>query len=356
MPSRASTIFLLALLTLSACGREPVVGTRFQSPPLQTQVVKVGANTVGRAWDGVVEAIQQADLSAQTSGRITSAEVDVDDRVERGDVLLHITAFEQQAGVNAARAKLRAAEAVAVEAENNYRRFVALASSRYVSRAQLDQARVTRDSAVAARDAAQADLTQASQQTVYTMVRAPFAGIVGARLVEPGETVAPGQTLMSVYAPGALRIEVRVPQSEAAAIRSADGAQIVLADGRRVDAAKVIMFPEADVATHSVIMRVMLPVLENAPHPGTTAKVIFPIDADAQVTHVPFSALVQRGEVSGVYVISNGRPGLRQVRLGQRFGDEVEVLAGLKAGERIATNPVAAVQALAAQREANARD
>ena len=109
-------------------------------------------------------------------------------------------------------------------------------------------------------------------------MRAPFTGIVGARLVEPGEPVAPGQSLMSVYAPGALRIEVRVPQSEAAAIRTAGGAQIVLADGQRVDAAKVIMFPEADVATHSVVMRVMLPSLKDAPQPGTTAKVIFPVE------------------------------------------------------------------------------
>ena len=103
----ASVFLLFALLVLSACGADPAAGTRFLSPSLQTRVVKAGADTAGRAWDGVVEAVQQADLSAQTSGRVTSVEVDVDDRIAHGDVLLRITAFEQQAGMNAARARCR---------------------------------------------------------------------------------------------------------------------------------------------------------------------------------------------------------------------------------------------------------
>lgn len=354
--SRISTLLLPAVLLLSACGAEPTAGARTPLPPLRTQVVTAGAGAEGRIWDGVVEAVQQADLSAQTAGRVTVVDADVDDRVAAGNVLLRITAFEQQAGANAARAQLRAAEAAATEAESNYRRFASLAAGQYVSRAQLDQTRAARDSAVAARDAARADLAQAGQQTAYTVVRAPFAGIVSARRVEPGETVAPGQPLMSVYAPGALRIEVQVPQSEAAAIRAAGRAQVVLADGRRIDAAKVVVFPAADAATHSVGVRVMLPELKEAPQPGVTARVVFPITTGAQALRVPYSAMVQRGEVSGVYVVADDRISLRQLRLGRRIGDQVEVLAGLKPGERIATDPIAAVQALTTQREVAARD
>lgn len=356
MTPRILALLLPAALALSACGAEPVAGTRSSTPPLQTQVVGAGSGAAGRVWDGVVEAVQQADLSAQTAGRITAVNVDVDDRVARGDLLLRITAFEQQAGANAARAQVRAAEAAVAEAESNYRRFASLAAQQYVSRAQLDQARAARDSAVAMRDAARADLAQAGQQTAYTAVRAPFAGIVSTRRAEPGETVAPGQPLMSVYAPGALRIEVQVPQSEAKAIRDANRAQIVLADGRRVDAARLIVFPAADASTHSVGVRVVLPDMKDAPQPGITAKVIFPIATGAQVPRIPSAALVQRGEVSGVYVVTDGRVTLRQVRLGQRIGNDAEVLAGLKPGEHIAIDPVAAVQALAAQREVAVRD
>jgi hypothetical protein len=157
---------------------------------------------------------------------------------------------------------------------------------------------------------------------------------------------------MSMYAPGVLRIEVMVPQSDAVAIRAANQAQIVLADGRGIDAASVTVFPAADPSTHSVAVRVTLPAIKDAPQPGTTAKVVFPIAGSGSALRIPASALVQRGEVSGVYVLAGNRLALRQVRLGQRIGDEVEVIAGLKAGEKIAADPVAAVQALAAQRKA----
>lgn len=353
----ARTIVPVALaLLLGACGGEPAAPTPPPVPPVETITVQAGDGIGGRSWDGVVEAVQQATLAAQTAGRVTVVNVDVNDAVGAGQVLLRLTAVEQQAGADTARAQLQAAEALAAEAESNYRRYAALSEGQYVSRAQTDQARAARDSAVAARDAARAQLAQAGQQAGYTVVRAPFAGIVSARLVEPGESVVPGQPLLSLHAPGALRIEVQVPQSEAAAIREAGRAQIAIADGRRVEATSVTVFPSADPATHSVGVRVQLPDLANAPTPGTTAKVVFPIAVGHGVSmvRVPRASVVQRGEVSGVYVLSGNRLSLRQVRLGQVSGDQVEVIAGLAAGEQVATDPVAALQALVAHREAGA--
>lgn len=339
------------MLALSACGTEPTTPALPPLPRLDTLTLQSGGDLRGRGWDGVVEAVQHATLTAQTAGRVTVVNVDVNDRVAAGDVLLRLTAVEQQAGANTARAQLRAAEAAAAEAESNYRRYAALASGQFVSRAQIDQARAARDAAVAARDAARAQLSQAGQQTEYTVIRAPFPGIVSARQVEPGESVAPGQALMSVYAPGALRIEVSVPQSDAIAIRAANRARVVLADGRSIDAAGVTVFPAADPSTHSVAVRVALPDVRDPPQPGATAKIVFPITGSDKVLRIPIASLVQRGEVSGVYVLRDNRLALRQVRLGQRIGDEVEIVAGMKAGEKIATDPVAAVQAIAAQRK-----
>lgn len=355
---RMRTMLLAAsLAALAACGREPAAPVTPPLPPLRTLTVGAADAPAGRAWDGVVEAVQQAELSAQTAGRVARVAVDVDDRVRRGDVLLRLTAVEQRAGADTARAQLRAAEAAAVEAAANYRRFASLAGGQYVSRAQLDQARAARDSAAAARDAARAQLAQAAQQADYTVVRAPFDGVVAARRVEPGESVAPGQPLLSLHAPGALRIEVQVPQSDADAIRAAPRATVEFADGRRLQATQVVVHPAADPLTHSVGVRVVLPTAAPAPVPGATAKVVFPIAAGAQAVQIPAHALVRRGELTGVYVVEGDRIGLRQLRLGARRGDRVEVLAGLRRGERIAADPVAAVQALATQREAaGARD
>ncbi|WP_334178004.1 efflux RND transporter periplasmic adaptor subunit [Pseudoxanthomonas sp.] len=342
---------LLLVAALAACGRDGPAVPAVRIEGLRTSQVRAPGAADGRVWEGVVEAVQQATLSAQTNGRVVAVSRDVNDRVAAGEVLVRLSAVEQQSGVDAARAQLRAAEASATEAEANHQRFANLAKDRFVSRSQLDEARMARDSAVAARDAARARLANAGQQTDYTTVRAPYAGIVATRDVEPGESVGIGQALMTVFAPGALRVDVAVPQSDAEAIRTNPAAIVTFDDGRRIDAAGVTVFPSADTSMHAVRIRVQLPALDAPPQPGLTAKVAFPAVKGAAFPRVPASALVRRGEVTAVYVLSEGRLSLRQVRLGDAAGDQVDVISGLKPGETVAADPVAAQQALVAARK-----
>ncbi len=340
----------LLAASLTACGNSGDAPPRASAGNLETHVVAAPEGGRGRYWDGVVEAERRATLSAQTHGRVTRVEHDVNDRVAAGTVLLRLTAVEQQAGTDTARAQLRATEAAAAEADSQYRRFAALADGQYVSKAQIDQVRAARDAAFAARDAARAQLAQAGQQTDYTVVRSPYAGIVSSRDVEPGESVNPGQPLMTVFAPDELRIEVRVPQADADRIRAHPRAVVAFADGRLVDAADVVVFPSADAATHSVPVRVRLPALDPAPVPGGTARVLFPAATGAAHPRIPASAVARRGEMNAVYVLAGDNLSLRQLRLGAQVGDEVDVIAGLKPGEAIAADPVQALQALVQSR------
>ena len=349
---RLAAASLLAF-ALASCGG----GDAGLPPPpaidgLDTVVVEGGDSAGGRAWDGVVEAVRHATLAAQTSGRVAEVRRDVGDRVAEGELLVRLTAVEQQAGVNAARAQLQAAEAAAREADASHARYLALSQGDYVSRAQLDQARAVRDSARAARDAARAQLANVGQQAAYTSIRAPYAGIVASREVDPGESVGIGAVLMSVFAPDALRIEVSVPQSTADAIRANPVASVHLPDGRSAEAADVTVFPAGDAASHAVRVRVQLPQLDPVPSPGSTAKVAFPGVPGAAHPRIPAGAVLRRGEVTAAYVLADGRLTLRQLRLGAQVGDRVEVIAGLAAGESIAADPVAAMQALAAARGA----
>ncbi|MGV8959628.1 MAG: efflux RND transporter periplasmic adaptor subunit [Stenotrophomonas sp.] len=349
--TRRLALPLLLATMLASCGGQDKTPAPTAINGLQTLQVGIDDVGQGRAWDGVVQAVRQAVLSAQTNGRITSVLHDVNDRVAAGEVLVRLSAVEQQAGVDVARAQLRAAQASAREADNTYRRYLGLAEKQYVSKAQLDQVRATRDAMVAASDAARAQVANAGQQTDYTTVRAPYAGIVSSREVEPGESVNAGQPLMTVFAPEALRIEVSIPQSDAERIRANPEARITFDDGRRVEAAGVIVFPSADPASHAVNVRVQLPALDPVPQPGRTAKVAFPAIASASYPHVPITALVRRGEVTAVYVVAEGRVSLRQLRLGASSGERVEVISGVRPGETIAADPVAAAQALAAARK-----
>ena len=335
-PARAGLALLLAG-ALAACGSDERLREPAPIQELDTLIVGAADTGRGRAWDGVVEAVHRATLTAQTSGRVTEVLRDVNDRVAAGEVLVRLSAVEQQAGVDAARAQLQLAEAT-------YRRMAGLAEGQYVSKMQLDQAR-------AERDAARAQLANVSQQTAYTMIRAPYAGIVASRDVEPGESVGVGQPLMTVFSPGALRIEVSIPQSDAERVRATPAAAVTFDDGRSVEASEVTVFPAADPSTHAVKVRLELPALDPAPQPGATAKVAFPAVAGAAHPRIPASALVRRGEVNAVYVLAEGRLSLRQLRLGERVGDDIDVIAGLQPGETIAADPLAAAQALVAARK-----
>jgi hypothetical protein len=116
----------------------------------------------------------------------------------------------------------------------------------------------------------------------------------------------------------------------------------VYVDGRRIESAGITIFPAAQPGTNTFRARIDLPKGVRGLAPGMFAKVGLVV-GEAERMLVPRSAVVQRSEMRGVYVVApDGRVSLRQVRLGHARGDEVEVLAGLAAGERVALDPVAA--------------
>jgi RND family efflux transporter MFP subunit len=346
------TALALSLLGLAACGStvSPTVD-QAPLPQLATLTIAPESSARERVWDGVVEAVNQATLSAQTSGRVVELPFDVDDYVPAGAVVVRFTEVEQQAVSRQAQAQLQAAEAAAREAEAEYTRIQSIYERKLVAKTQLDQAIARRDSTRAALESAKAGLRSAGEQLDYTVIRAPFTGIVTARHVQLGEAVRPGQPLISGLSLGQLRLAVDVPQSDVAAIRELKRASVLLGDDgeRRIQATAVTVFPYADPQTHTFKVRVELPEEETGLHPGMTVKVGFAVGS-AERLLLPRSALVQRSEVNAVYVVAQQQLSLRQLRLGHRYGDRVEVLAGLTAGEQIATDPLAAAAALVSRR------
>ena len=113
---------LAAVLTLAACGSAPDEPARRARPALETLTVESSVASNARVWDGVVSAERESLLSSQTAGRVTDVAVDIGDRVTRGQSLLSISAVEQQAGVNAAVAQVKAADAALAEAELAFKR------------------------------------------------------------------------------------------------------------------------------------------------------------------------------------------------------------------------------------------
>ncbi|MGN2250194.1 efflux RND transporter periplasmic adaptor subunit [Frateuria sp. GZRe14] len=354
--SRPLTALALAIALLAGCRSGEAPTHRESSAPvdLASRVVHLQEAPREQAWDGVVEAVNQATVSAQTAGRVIELPYDVNDTVPEGAVIVRFTDVEQKSAHNRAQAQIAAAQASYDEAEASYKRVAAIAERGLVARQQLDQERARRDAARAALQAAQAQWREVGQQLDYTVVRAPYAGIVTRRFVQLGESVQPGQPLMAGVSLKDLRVTVQVPQSAVDAIRRLNHAEVLLADGaRRVVATKLTVFPYADPDTHTFSVRLELPGDDTGLYPGMTVKVAFAVGRERRLL-VPASALVQRGELQGVYVLGQGAPQLRQLRTGARYGDAVEVLAGLDDGERIALDPAAAARWVSAHRNESA--
>ena len=314
--------------------------------PLTTLTVEARRAPLERLLDGRIEAVNQGTVAAQTSGRVTEILYDVNDFVPAGAVIVRLRATEQRAGLAQAEAALREATARDTEARQRHERMQGLYADHVVPKAAFDQAVADRDAAQAQLAAARAALERAREGVAYTEVRAPYAGVVTRRDVEVGETVSPGTPLMSGLSLRYLRVAVDVPQSALEEVRRIRKAAVYVGN-RRIEASKLTIFPEASTNTNTFRARLELP--ENAAdlYPGMFVKVAFVVGESERLL-VPGTALVERGEITAVYVVdAQQRASLRQVRLGHRFEDQVEVLSGLRAGERIAADPVAAMKRLA---------
>jgi RND family efflux transporter MFP subunit len=339
-------IALAALMVLSGCDKSPPAAPPVQLPPLESLELKPENMQLERRLDGVIEAVNQGTVAAQTAGRVTEILYDVNDFVPAGAVIVRLRATEQRAGLLQAEAALREAQAREAEAQTRYQRIADMYERKLVARAQFDEATANRDAAVARLAAARASLQRAQEGVSYTEVRAPYAGIVTKRNVQVGETVAPGTPLMSGLSLQFLRVTVDVPQSVVEQVRNIRKAAVYV-DERRVEAVKLTVFPQASTPSNTFHARLELP--ENAAdlYPGMFVKVGFVV-GEAQRLLVPTRAVVVRSEVTAVYIIdAGGRTSMRQVRLGHRFEDQVEVLAGVVAGDRVALDPAAARQRLA---------
>jgi len=326
-----NTLFLILLA---------VAVPAWSAVPFETAAATYDLAPRERVWDGRIEAVNQATVSAQTSGRIAELPFDVNDYVAAGDVVMRFTDVEQKATLARAEAAYQEATARLAEATQQFDRFSRMIENNSVSRQQFDQSRANRDAAQARLDAARSDVETAQEQLDYTVVRAPYAGIVSQRHVELGELVGPGQPLMSGLSLQSLRVNVDVPQSMFHSVRTI-GKAFVYVDDERIPAESLTFFPVADEAANTFRVRVNLPDGAATLYPGMFVKVGFVV-GESQRLLIPAKAVVRRSELSGVYVSYSDDVVLRQVRLGRTYGDSIEVLAGLSEGERVATDAVAA--------------
>jgi len=294
--------------------------------------------------DAVVEAVRQSTVSAQIAGRVVDVRFDVGDYVKQGDVIVRIDERAASQAVAASEAQLAEAQAALANARAQYERSRQLLAQKFISQAALDQNEAAYKAAQARVAALLAGAGQAQTERGFATIVAPYSGVVSARHVELGEMAVPGKPLMTGFDPSTLRAVADVPQAEVAAIEGERKARVeVPSTGAWVNADKVTLMPSADPRTHTTRVRLDLPPDVRNVYPGVYARVHFTIGKAARLL-VPRAAVVRRSELTAVFVVdAKGAVLLRQVRLGEA-GDEswIEILAGVRPGERVAVEPVKA--------------
>lgn len=317
---------------------------------LPVTVVQAGQAARTASYDGQVEAVRQAVIAAQVPGAVRELNVRAGDAVRAGQVLLRIDARAAEQGAAASSAQVAAARAALDVAATELNRRRALAQKNYISQGALEQAESQYRAAQAQLNAQAAQAGAARTQTGFHVVKAPFDGVVSQLAVERGDMAMPGRPLLTVYDPAALRVAAHVPASAIGG--GASGAQVWLAGAAGAIApARVQVLPTVDPASLTQQVRAELPAGTTAV-PGQFARLLLAVTGaeagQGQRLFVPASAVVRRAEVTAVYVMGQDqRPQLRQLRLGPVQGDQVEVLAGLDAGESLITDPQAATRAVA---------
>lgn len=350
----------VSALTVSA----GLIGSAIAAPASSAVVVPVvtvqaGTTALGFELDGQIQAQRQATVAAQVGGTVQALLVKAGDAVRAGQALARIDERSASADLSRGDAAVAQAQAQRDNARLNADRTRDLRAKGFVSQAAQDMADTQLKAAQAGLHEAEAARSQAALARGFTTVTAPFDGLVQATLLEAGDLAGPGRPVLTLYAPGALRAVVQVPASRAAAAQAATRLQVQTPEGRWVAPVRHTVLPTTDPVAQTVEWRLDLPALSGVA-PGQSVRVRFeggPVATStgtAAALSVPASAVLRRGELTAVYVVQGSQFVLRAVRSGASRGGAVELLAGVKPGERVAQDAVraglaGAVPAAAAQ-------
>lgn len=342
-----ATVLLLGAVMLAASPRQAkAAGPASAAPATAYAAVYRDMPDVISA-EGVVEAVRQSTLAAQVAGQIVELRVKVGDSVKAGQVLARIDPRAAEQAVSGSQSQVVEAQAGLANALRTYERNKQLFAQKFISKAGLDQAELDYKAAQARVAALQASAGQASTARTFTTITAPYAGVVAATPIEVGDMATPGRPLVTVFDPASMRVIATLSQSSLREVKLNMPVQVdVPALKRSVTAKQITLVPLADSRTHTARLRLELGDVAGL-LPGQFARAYF-VTGVARKLVIPQQAVLRRSEVTAVYVFNaSGQPQLRQIRLGDASVDAngdgyVEVLAGLREGERVALEPIKA--------------
>jgi RND family efflux transporter MFP subunit len=283
---------------------------------------------------GTIEAVHETTIASRILARVVELNLHAGQPVKKGDVLIRLDDTDLQARLEQAEAAANSAKAARDQAAIDEKRLASLIASKAVSAMDYDKA-------TTALKTSEADLVRANQSVAeaqailsYATILSSMDGIVIDKKVDIGDTVSPGQALVSIYDPQHMQLVANVRES--LAIRLQVGQNVVV----QLDAADKTyqgqiseMVPDAQSASRTFQVKVTGAFPPNL-YTGTFGRMFVPLEQE-NVLEIPKAAIRNVGELELVDVWTDGVRQRRAVRTGETLGDNCEVLSGLRAGEQV---------------------
>jgi len=346
------------------------------------QVEEVRQETVRRAVEvvGTLAAVDQVTVSSETEGKVSRILADLGDRVTAGQALIQLDNEKQQYNFDQQKAALaralaqygaadpqhlpdiektpdvQKASADLQQAKQSFERASELFKRTLVPRQTLDDAETALQSKKASYDASlqtaknlrasiqasEATMKLADRQFRDTQIRAPFDGYVEKRLVNLGELVKAQMPVIAVVRVDPLKVIAEIPEKMAPWIKDGQPVELhVDAYPQRAFEGKVSRIsPAVNTATRAFPFEALVPNRDAVLKPGTFARVHIESGREDQVLTLPYTALQYRYGVNRVFVVDNDKLTVRELKVGDRLGERIEILAGVKAGDRVAVTDV----------------
>ena len=383
--SHPSGIAIVAALALGAVGcqkSETAQAHSREGTAKRVQVEAVRRDSVRRAVDvvGTLAAVDQVTISSEAEGKVSRILADLGDRVTAGQVVIQLdhekqqyTFDQQQAALARALAQYGAtdpqnlpdiektpdaqrANADLVQATQAFDRASELFKRTLVSQQAFDDARAALQSKRAIYNAAlqngknlrasiqasEATMKLAGRQLRDTDIRAPFDGFVEKRLVNLGELVKTQMPVMAVVRLNPLKVIAEIPEKMAPWISAGQAVdlQVDAYQGRKFTGKVSRISPGVNASTRAFPFEALVPNTDTVLKPGTFARVHIESGKMDDVLSVPYAALQYRYGVNRVFVVNGDKLAMRELSVGERLGDRIEVMSGVKAGERVAVTDV----------------
>jgi len=300
--------------------------TELPSATVRTQTVERKSRAATEDVVGTVRPKLSAVIEAKVSGRIEQMLVVPGQLVKAGEKLVLLDAHEIQA-------RLDQAAAARQQAENDLKRDTDLMQQKILSQSEFDNAQSKFRIAAA---------TEAEAKTMlgYTLITAPFDGVITRKLADVGDLVGdpttPNKPLLQMENPDTLRLEADVPEALVGNVKLGDKLAVrIAAVASEIEGTVSEISPTADPNSRTYLVKLDLPGATGL-RSGQFGRVSVPV-GEASAIRVPAAAVIQRGQMELLFVVVNGHAQLRLVKTGNHVGDEIEVVSGLDSGEQVVT-------------------